>query len=107
MTYLWLGLAIVFEVGWAVAMKMSEGFTRIVPTAATVVMYLLSVVFLALATKKLDVGVGYAMWAGSGVALIAVVGVLHFKEPVTAMKVVSLLLIIAGVVGLQVSTGGH
>ncbi|HWL92000.1 MAG TPA: SMR family transporter, partial [Phycisphaerae bacterium] len=70
-------------------------------------LYLLSVVFLAFATKKMDIGVGYAIWAGSGVAIIAVAGILYFREPVTAVKVVSLGLIVAGIAGLQFSGGGH
>ena len=107
MVYLWLGLAIFFEVGWAIAMKLSDGFSRLWPAAATVVMYLLSVVFLALATRKMDIGVGYAIWAGSGVALIAIVGMLYFKEPATALKFVSLALIGAGIVGLSVARAGH
>lgn len=107
MLYLWLSLAILFEVGWAIAMKVSEGFTKPWPTAATVVMYLLSVVFLSFATKKMDIGTAYAIWAGSGVALIAIIGMVHFKEPVTAMKLASLALVTLGVIGLNVSTGGH
>jgi small multidrug resistance pump len=107
MIYLWLALAIVFEVGWAIAMKLSEGFTKLGPAIATIVMYLLSVVFLALATKRMDIGVGYAIWAGSGVALIAIAGMTYFKEPLTAIKVVSLGLIVLGIVGLQIAGGGH
>jgi len=106
MAYLWLALAVVFEVGWAVAMKLSQGFTRLGPAAAMVVMYILSVVFLGLATKRLDLGVAYATWAGCGVALIAAVGVFHFKEPATTLKVASLALIIAGIVGLQIASRG-
>jgi multidrug transporter EmrE-like cation transporter len=105
MTYLYLALAIIFEVGWAIAMKLSVGLTKPVPAAATVVMYLLSVVFLALATKKLDVGVAYAMWAGSGVALIAMIGVAYFKEPATPLKVASIGLIVLGIAGLQLAGG--
>jgi multidrug transporter EmrE-like cation transporter len=107
MLYLWLALAIVFEVGWAVAMKMSSGFTKLPATVATVVMYLLSVVFLSQVTRKMDVGVAYAIWAGGGVSLIAIVGMMYFKEPVGTVKVVSLLLVVAGIVGLNVSGGGH
>lgn len=106
-TYLWLALAIVFEVGWAVAMKLSAGFTKPRFVVATVVMYLLSVVFLALATKRMDIGVGYAIWAGSGVALIATAGVVYFHEPLTALKAVALGLIVTGIVLLQITTGGH
>lgn len=107
MTYLWLVLAVVFEVGWAIAMKMSDGLTKLWPTGATIVMYLLSVVFLSLATRKLPIGVAYAIWAGSGVALIAVAGVVCFKEPISALKVVSLGLIVLGIAGLQIAGGGR
>jgi len=108
MIWIYLVLAVVFEVGWALAMKQSEGFSKFRYAAATVVMYLLSVFFLALATKKLDIGVAYALWAGSGVALIAIAGVLLFKEPFTAAKAVSIGLIICGIVGLQFSgAAGH
>jgi len=106
MVYLWLTLAVVFEVGWAVAMKLSNGFTRLPATAATVVMYLLSVVFLSRATRTMDVGVAYAVWAGCGVSLIAIIGMTYFKEPVTAVKIGSLALIVLGIVGLNVG-GGH
>jgi small multidrug resistance pump len=67
-------------------------------------MYLLSVLFLSLATRKLDIGVAYALWAGSGAALIAVIGILYFKEPATAMKLASLGLIILGIAGLRFSS---
>lgn len=108
MLYFWLTFAIVFEVGWAVAMKLSKGFTRPGPAIATVVMYLLSIIFLAQATRKMDVGVGYAIWAGSGMALIAAIGMLHFKEPVSALKIASLVLVVTGIIGLGFSgVGGH
>ena len=106
MLYVWLTFAIVFEVGWALAMKVSEGFTRLGPTIATIIMYLLSVFFLSLATKRMDVGVAYAIWAGAGAAIIAIGGVTYFKEPVSAIKIASLMLIIAGIVGLQIAGGG-
>ncbi len=107
MVYFWLAIAIVFEVGWAVAMKMSHGFARLGPALATIVMYLLSVVFLALAAKRMDIGVCYAIWAGMGAALIGVIGMAYFREPVTAIKIGSLALVVIGIVGLQVSAGGH
>ena len=107
MTYFWVTLAILFEVGWAVAMKMSAGFTRLGPTIATIIMYLLSVVFLSFATKKMSIGVAYALWAGTGVALIAIVGMTYFKEPVTGWKIASIALIVIGIVALQISSGGH
>jgi multidrug transporter EmrE-like cation transporter len=105
MTYFYLALAIVFEAGWAIAMKISQGLTRPWPTAATIVMYVFSLVFLALATRKLQIGVTYAVWAGVGAAIIAGAGIVHFKEPVTPLKLVSLGLVILGVIGLNLS--GH
>jgi small multidrug resistance pump len=102
MHYLYLLLAIVFEAGWAIAMKLSVGLSRPWPTAATVVMYILSLIFLALATKKMEIGTAYAVWAGAGVSIIAVAGIVWFGEPVSAPKVASLLLILAGIVGLQI-----
>ncbi len=104
MTAIFLVLAIVFEVGWAIAMKISDGMSRPLPTVAMIVMYLLSVVFLALATKKMDVGVAYAMWAGSGAAIIAVAGLIYFKEPASALKIISLALIVLGIAGVQLSS---
>ena len=107
MEYLWLAIAIRFEVGWAVAMKLSSGLTRPGLTVATIVLYLLSVVFLSFATQRMDVGTAYAIWAGSGVALIALAGVAYFKEPITVLKVISLLLIVLGIVGIQMAGGAH
>jgi multidrug transporter EmrE-like cation transporter len=107
MMYLYMLLAIFFEVGWALAMKLSEGFTRAPFAIATIIMYLLSVVFLALATRTMDIGVGYAIWAGAGVALIATAGIVYFHEPLTAGKVIAIALIVAGIVLLQVLRGGH
>lgn len=107
MVYLWLALAVIFEVGWAVAMKLSGGLTRPGPTIATIVMYLLSVVFLSRATRTMDVGLAYAIWAGAGVACIAVIGMTYFKEPVGTLKIASLVLVIAGIIGLNIAGGGH
>jgi multidrug transporter EmrE-like cation transporter len=107
MTYLYLALAIVFEVGWALGLKMSQGLTRPGVAAVTLVMYIASLAFLALAVKKLDVGPAYAIWAGTGAALIAVAGIVWFKEPVSGLKVVSMVLVVAGVVGLNLAGGGH
>jgi multidrug transporter EmrE-like cation transporter len=100
-TYLWLLLAILFEITWAVAMKLSHGLTRPVPASVTVLAYLFSVVFLALAARRMELGVAYATWAGLGVAGIAAIGVIHFREPATALKLVSLAMVIAGIVGLN------
>ena len=106
MTWLYLVLAILLEVSGTTCMKSSEGFTRMVPSILLVVFYTLSFGMLTLALNKIDVSVAYAIWSGVGTALIASIGVLWFKEPATAMKLISLGLIIIGVVGLNLS-GAH
>ncbi|MEK6406770.1 MAG: multidrug efflux SMR transporter [Acidobacteriota bacterium] len=107
MIWLYLVLAILLEVSGTTCMKLSEGFTKIVPSILLFVFYTLSFGMLTLALKKLDVSVAYAVWSGVGTALIATIGVLWFKEPATALKLISLALIIAGVVGLNLSGGAH
>jgi small multidrug resistance pump len=107
MTWLYLALAIVLEISGTTCMKLSGGFTRIVPSILLFVFYILSFGMLTLALKKIDVSVAYAVWSGVGTALIATIGVLWFKEPATAIKLVSLGLIILGVVGLNLSGGAH
>lgn len=107
MTWLYLALAIVLEVSGTTCMKLSEGFTKTVPSILLFVFYSLSFCMLTLALKKIDVSVAYAVWSGVGTALIATIGVLWFKEPATAMKLISLGLIIIGVVGLNLSGGAH
>jgi small multidrug resistance pump len=107
MTWLYLTLAIVLEVSGTTCMKLSEGFTKLGPSILLVVFYTLSFGMLTLALKRLDVSIAYAVWSGVGTALIAAIGVLWFKEPVTALKLISLGLIIAGVVGLNLSGGAH
>lgn len=107
MTWLYLVLAILLEVCGTTCMKLSQGFTKTVPSTLLFVFYTLSFGMLTMALKKLDVSVAYAVWSGMGTALIATIGVLWFKEPVTALKLISLGLIILGVVGLNLSGGAH
>jgi small multidrug resistance pump len=107
MTWLYLVLAILLEVSGTTCMKLSEGFTKMVPSILLAVFYTLSLGMLTLALKKIDVSVAYAIWSGVGTALIATIGVLWFKEPATALKLISLGLIIIGVVGLNLSGGAH
>ncbi len=107
MSWLYLALAIVFEVTGTINMKLSEGFTKLMPSVLMGVFYVLSIVALTLALKKIDVSIAYAVWAGIGTALIAVAGAFLFKEPFTVLKIVSLAFIIAGVVGLNLSGGMH
>ena len=100
-----LMLAIVAEVAGTTSIKLSEGFTRLLPSVAIFVFYGLSLGMLSLALKEVDLSFAYALWSGVGIAIIATVGILWFREPMGALKMVSLGLIVIGVAGLHLSTG--
>ena len=107
MSWLYLVAAIVLEVSGTTAMKLSQGFTKMLPSVLMFLFYGLSLSALTLALKHIDVSVAYAVWSGLGLALIATVGVLWLKEPLNTLKVVSLMLIIIGVIGLNLSGDVH
>ncbi|KLN36266.1 MULTISPECIES: DMT family transporter [Cellulosimicrobium] len=107
MAWIVLILSGMLEAGWALSLKASHGFTKLWPSVAFVVMLVLSMVGLSIALKSLPVGVAYGVWVGIGASLTAVLAVVLFDEPVTILKVISLVLIVAGVVGLNLSGGGH
>jgi multidrug transporter EmrE-like cation transporter len=101
-----LSLAIVTEVAATIALRFTDGFTRLVPSAVVVLGYGISFWLLALVLRQLSLGTTYAVWSAAGTALIAAVGVFAFGEPATALKLASLGLIILGVVGLNMA-GAH
>lgn len=101
MGWIYLVLAILTEVAGTTSMKASEGFTRLTPSILIFVFYGFSLVLLTLSLKRLDVSLAYAVWSGMGTALIAAIGILWFREPMTAVKLISLALIIVGVLGLN------
>ena len=101
--WLYLIVAIVFEVAGTTAMKFSQGFTKTIPSVMMFVFYILSLVALTYALKKIDMSMAYAVWAGVGTALITLVGIVFFKEPSSMLKIVSIMFIIVGVVGLHLS----
>src|ERR1051325_9878403 len=107
MTRVYLVLAILLEVSGTTCMKLSEGFTKIVPSILLFVFYSLSFGMLTLALKRIDVSIAYAVWSGVGTALIATIGVMWFKEPASALKLASIGLIIVGVVCLNMAGGTH
>ncbi len=107
MAWLFLLLAILLEIAGTTMLKLSDGFSKLLPSVAMVILYALSFGSLSLTLKRIDVGVAYAIWSALGTALIATIGVLWFHEPVTALKVFSLVAIIGGVVGLYLSGGVH
>ncbi len=106
-SWLYLTGAIILEVAGTSCMKFSEGFSKLIPSVLIFVFYGLSFVGLTIALKKIDVSITYAVWAGIGTALIAVIGILYFKEPLTLVKVISIFLIIIGVIGLSLGGVKH
>lgn len=105
----WVVLVIsgVFEAGWALALKMSEGFSRLVPTVVFGVLAAVSFAGLAWSMKQLPVGTAYAVWTGIGAALTAVIGMIWLNDGVSTAKIVSIVLIVSGVIGLNLTSGGH
>lgn len=93
------------EAGWALALKASEGFTRLWPSVWFVVLAGASFLGLAYALRSLPVGVAYAVWTGIGAAVTATIGMVWLGEGTSVLKIVSIALVIAGIAGLQLSTG--
>lgn len=104
MCWVWLFLAISLEVAATVFMKLSDGFSKTVPTVTMALLYAVSFLPLAIALKRMDVAIAYAVWSAVGTAMVTIVGIFLFKESVSALKVVSIALIIIGVVSLNLST---
>ena len=101
MSWFYLALAGLLEIAWAIGLKYTDGITRLVPTAATLVAMIGSVWLLALALRTIPVGTGYAVWTGIGAVGTAILGIILFAEPATAARLVSIGLIVAGIVGLK------
>jgi small multidrug resistance pump len=106
MHWLFLVGAIIMEVAGTTCIKLSEGFTRLWPSILIFVFYALSFTLVTFAVKKLELSITYAIWSGVGTLLIAAIGLLWFKEPMSVLKAGSMLLVIAGVVGLNLSQPG-
>jgi len=103
MPWIFLLIASLFEVTWAVGLKFTDGFTRPWPTLGTVVALLVSVVLLGFAAKSLPIGTAYAVWTGIGAAGTVICGIAFLGEPATAMRLCCVGLILAGVIGLKVA----
>jgi small multidrug resistance pump len=101
-----LTAAIAVEVGATISLRYSDGFTKLVPSLIVAVGYGTSFYLLSLILRDLSVGTTYAIWAGAGTAAIALIGIVVLGEPATALKLVSIALIVAGVIGLNLS-GAH
>jgi small multidrug resistance pump len=103
--WLYLSLAIVFEIVGTMANKLSDGMTRKGPTVVVVVCYVACFFLFSKAIRTIELGTAYAVWSGVGMAALAVIGAMAFGDTVTPRKILSLLLIIAGVVGLNLGGG--
>jgi quaternary ammonium compound-resistance protein SugE len=101
MAWLYLFIAGLFEVGWAIGLKYTEGFTRLMPSALTLASMAVSLGLLGLALKELPVGTAYAVWTGIGTVGTAGLGVVLLGEPATALRLACIGLIVAGIIGLK------
>jgi len=104
MAWIILFIAGLLEVGWAIGLKYTEGFTRLWPSVWTIVAMIVSVGMLGIAMKSLPVGTAYAVWVGVGAVGTVVLGILLFGESTSALRLASVALIIAGIVGLKLAT---
>jgi len=105
MAWIILVVAGLFEIGWAIGLKYTEGFTRLVPTALTIATMAVSVFLLGVAAKSLPIGTAYAVWVGIGAAGTVVMGIILFSEPADWGRLACIGLILAGVAGLKYVSG--
>ncbi|HWU16277.1 MAG TPA: quaternary ammonium compound efflux SMR transporter SugE [Devosia sp.] len=101
MAWVYLAIAGLFEMGWAIGLKYTEGFTRPMPTILTVGAMIISIALLGIALRDLPVGTGYAVWTGIGTVGTAILGMYLFGDPATVARLASIALIIAGIAGLK------
>ncbi len=106
MPWLILVIAGLFEVVWAIGLKYTEGFTKLWPTVGTVTAMVISVVLLGLAMKTLPVGTAYAVWTGIGAVGTVILGMVLLGEPATVARIICILLIVSGIVGLKIFSPG-
>jgi len=104
MAWFMLLVAGLMEIGWAIGLKYTDGFTRLVPSVLTAAAMVISVVLLGLALKTLPVGTAYAVWTGIGAVGTAILGIILLGDPATAARLTSIGLIVAGIVGLKLVT---
>jgi len=104
MPWVILVLAGLFEVGWAIGLKYTEGFTRLLPTIWTVLAMIISLSLLGIAMKSLPVGTAYSVWVGVGAVGTVILGIVLLGEPANAPRLISVALIIGGIIGLKLAT---
>jgi quaternary ammonium compound-resistance protein SugE len=101
MDWLILFIAGLFEIGWAIGLKLSDGFTKLLPSVLTVVAMVVSIFLLAQATKTIPLGTAYAIWTGIGAVGVAIFGMFAFAEPRSAVRIACILLVVVGIAGLK------
>jgi len=106
MAWVWLVIAGLLEVGWAVGLKYAQGFTKLWPSVATVLGMIASFYCLSQALKTIPIGTGYAVWTGIGAVGTAIFGMLYLGESREFLRIVCLVLIVAGIVGLKIFSAG-
>ena len=104
MSWTILFLAGIFEIFWAVGLKYSDGFTKLIPTIFTIVTMIISFYLLSLALKNLPIGTAYAVWVGIGTVGTVIAGIMLFGESMSLIRVISILFILIGIVGLKFTT---
>jgi quaternary ammonium compound-resistance protein SugE len=103
MPWIYLALAGLFEIGWAIGLKYSDGFTRPWPSVATAAAMIVSVLLLALATRSLPIGTAYAIWTGIGAVGAVILGIALFGDSAAPLRLLCVALIVAGIVGLKLT----
>lgn len=104
MEWIVLVVAGLFEIGWAIGLKFTDGFSRLWPSIGTAVAMVISVVLLGWSVRTLPVGTAYAVWTGIGAVGTAVLGIILFNEPMTSSRMICIALIVAGILGLKLAT---
>ncbi|MHB8905975.1 MAG: DMT family transporter [Melioribacteraceae bacterium] len=103
MAWIYILIASVFEISWAVGLKYSEGFTHLKASVFTVIAMILSYIFLSLGAKNIPIGTAYAVWTGIGAVGTAVYGILFFDEPRDLLRIAFIFLIVIGIIGLRLT----
>jgi len=101
MEWFYLVIAGIFEIGWAISLKYSHGFTKVLPDILTIIGIAASFYFLAISLKSLPIGTAYAVWTGIGTIGTVLLGIILFEEPINIMRIVCLVLIVSGILGLK------
>jgi quaternary ammonium compound-resistance protein SugE len=104
LSWIYLVIAGLLEIVWAIGLKYTEGFTRLVPSIVTIVAMVASIWFLAIALRTIPVGTGYAVWTGIGAVGTAILGIVLFAEPASAARLLCIGVIVAGILGLKLAS---